>query len=119
MVGCAVFGLAVFGVVETLAYFNGFLHEATISLVAIAAVSLVLFVIKLKDRAWLIALIGYGLLVGVLCLAPSWVGGMKFAIYQGNPSDQFNYISLASAVGSQSYQAVRKTFADGAGSASF
>jgi hypothetical protein len=101
-----VFGLAVFGVVETLAYFNGFLHEATIAVVAVAAVSLVLFVIKLKDRGWLIALIGYGLLVGVACLAPSWVGGMKFAIYQGNPSDQFNYISVASAVSSQSYQTV-------------
>jgi hypothetical protein len=106
------FGLAVFGVVETLAYFSGFLQEATIALVALAAVSLVLFVVKLKDRAWLIVLIGYGLLVAVVCLAPSWVGGMKFAIYQGNPSDQFNYISLASAVGSQSYQAVRNAGAE-------
>lgn len=107
-----VFGLAVFGVVETLAYFNGFLREATIALVALAAVSLILFVIKLKDRAWLIALIGYGLLVGMVCLAPSWIGGMKFAIYQGNPSDQFNYISIASAVSSQSHQAVMSAGVD-------
>lgn len=101
-----VFGLAIFGVVQTLAYFNGFLHQATIALVAAAVISLVLCTIKLKDRAWLMALLGYGLLVGVVCLAPSWVGGMKFAIYQGNPSDQFNYISLASAVSSQSHEAL-------------
>jgi hypothetical protein len=101
-----VFGLAIFGVVATLAYFNGFLHEATIGLTGIAAVSLVACCIMVKDRAWLMALIGYGLLVAVVCLAPSWVGGLKFVIYQGNPSDQFNYISVASAVSSQSYQAV-------------
>src|SRR6266404_3245846 len=46
-----VFGLAIFGVVATLAYFNDLLVQATIALAAIAAASLVACCIMVRDRA--------------------------------------------------------------------
>jgi hypothetical protein len=107
-----VFGLAIFGVVETLAYFYGFFHEATIALAVMAAISLIACCIMVRDRAWLIALMGYGLLVCVACLAPMWIGGFKFALFQANPYDQFNYISTASGYSSQSYRSLAATGAD-------
>lgn len=107
-----VFGLAIFGVVETLAYFYGFLNEATIALATMAAASIVACCIMIRDRVWLIALMGYGLIVCVACLAPMWVGGSKFALFQANPYDQFNYISAASAYGTQSYRSLMETGGD-------
>jgi hypothetical protein len=104
-----VFGLAIFGLVATLAYFNDLLVQATIALAAIASTSLVACCIMVRDRAWLIALIGYGLLICVVCVAPMWIGGFKFAIFQANPDDQLNYISMASAYSTQSYSSIVAT----------
>jgi hypothetical protein len=101
-----VFGLAIFGVVETLAYFYGFMNEATIGLTTIAAASLVACCIVAKDRAWFLMLTGYGLLVCVACLAPTWIGGFKFSLFQANPYDLFNYIAMASEYSTQSYRSL-------------
>jgi hypothetical protein len=97
-----IFGLAIFAIVVTVAYMHGALTAATITLSVLAAAGLIGGCFA-SERGWLAALLVAGLTVGAICLAPLWIGGWQFAIYQGNPTDQFNYFSMASAYSSRSY----------------
>ncbi|WP_159011719.1 hypothetical protein [Bradyrhizobium sp. S69] len=99
-----IFGLAVFAIATTIAYANGVLFGAVMALLALAVCGLISgFFAASSDRIWLATLFLAGLSVGTICLAPLWIGGWQFALFQGNPTDQFNYISMASAYGSHSY----------------
>lgn len=99
-----VFGLALLGVVLTIAYIHNFQIGSAFYILACAALILLATAFWFGDRIWLVSLVSFGIIVGAICLAPLWVGGSQFAIFQANPSDQFNYLSLAAAVSSDSYE---------------
>lgn len=98
-----VFGLAVFAIVTTVGYLYGAPHVAAVALPVLATAGLIAGFVLSSTRTWLAILLATGFAVGVVCLAPLWIGGWQFALFQGNPSDQFNYISMASAYGSHTY----------------
>lgn len=103
------FGLAIFAVITTIAYSYGVLALATAAAVAVAMASLLINLIKSPDRSWMVILVTAGYLIGTVCLAPLWIGGWQFAIFQANPSDQFNYISMASIFSARSYVEVAQS----------
>jgi hypothetical protein len=108
-----IFGLALFGILATMGYFHNVPIGAVLYIAAAsAALILAAAAVWASDRIWLASLIGFGTVVGAICLAPLWVGGSQFAIFQANPSDQFNYMSLASAVSAESYGELAKTGPD-------
>ncbi|WP_159011712.1 hypothetical protein [Bradyrhizobium sp. S69] len=98
-----VFGLAVFVIVTTVGYLYGAPNVAAVALPVLATAGLIAGFVLSSTRTWLAILLATGFAVGVVCLAPLWIGGWQFALFQGNPTDQFNYISMASAYGSHTY----------------
>ncbi len=46
------------------------------------------------------------LLALLLCLAPGWLGGEAFRVFQGNDQDQLNYVAFSSAMRRQVYDAL-------------
>ena len=51
------------------------------------------------------AVVATTLVVLILCLAPAWIGGARFAAVQGNQWDQFSYLSVAALAKRMSYSA--------------
>ena len=100
-----VIGFCIFGMASTVAYRLGIpLHLTAVFAVALAiAVPILVPPARSAELLWVL---GFAASVGVVAIAPYWIGGLQFAAFQGNPYDQMNYISIASAVSHLSYQSI-------------
>ncbi|MBL8663070.1 MAG: hypothetical protein JNM29_09600 [Candidatus Odyssella sp.] len=104
-----VLGLALFGVVATLAYRGGVpLPYLPLVCLFFAAVACALPGVRRRAapaadaRAAAISAVAV-VAVGLLVLSPKWIGGHQFAAFQGNHYDQATYIANASAFAKLSY----------------
>ena len=108
-----VLGFALVGVATAVAYRHELPLTTTIYLLILGSVALGLIELSLSKqslvpmRQTLIAWAG-GAGVLLLCIAPAWTGGARFAAFQGNQYDQLNYMTQASAYrASQHYGALK------------
>src|SRR5258708_3667446 len=94
LIAAPVFGLALYGVVTSICYRYGFdLRMALLVQTAAALTAMAYLLGREETRLWIATVAVATLVVAVLCILPLWVGGYHFAMFQGNVSDQFNYIS--------------------------
>lgn len=100
-----IIGFCAFGIASTVAYRFGIpLHVTAVSAVLLAvAVPILVRPARSADLLWVP---GLAAIVALVAVAPYWIGGLQFAAFQGNPDDQMNYISIASAVSRLSYQSI-------------
>lgn len=98
-----VFGLALFAIGATLGFRTGYFSQISILLGTAGTGILIGAFIKMKERREVASFMLAGLCVSIIGLLPFWIGGHQFTIFQGNPYDQFNYISMSSAFASHDY----------------
>ncbi len=111
LVAAPVFGFAAVAVLIAAGY------RRDIPLAALAYVVLALAAVGLLFEGWRLsrrgstgvgegfAVVATTLVVLILCLAPAWIGGARFAAVQGNQWDQFSYLSVAALAKRMSYSA--------------
>ncbi len=103
-----VVGFGWFGVVATLLYRAGLPPWSALLVAALASplgwVGLARTLRREREEARPSLLLGGGLVAVVfLLLLPSWVGGLQFALFQGNQWDESNYVGSAVAYRLHSY----------------
>jgi hypothetical protein len=102
-----VLGFGWFGVVATLLYRAGLPAWSAVFALLVSPLGwagLVRALRREKEEARPSLLLGTGLAaVVVLLLLPSWLGGLQFALFQGNAWDESNYVGSAVAYKLYSY----------------
>jgi hypothetical protein len=110
LVAAPVFGLALYGVVTSICYrYGADLRTVLLVQTVVASTAMAHLLGRTENRPWIATVAAATLAVAVLCILPLWVGGYQFAMFQGNITDQFNYVSESSAYAKFGYVSLKST----------